>query len=180
MDRILFTLVIFLMAAGPVTAETYKWIDDRGTINFTEDYSQIPKKYRKKARRIGEFREDTPSVSTSGKDETKNIQTKKDADGNTDAGLTEKQKKKVSYGGKSDDAWKTDYKKLNAEINDVQTQIDERRARLSNSGNLTRARYVGIELEIKDLDERMTGLRSRLSALDDAASIAGVPYELRK
>jgi hypothetical protein len=179
MCKILFTLAVLLMAAGSVTAETYKWIDNRGTINFTEDYSQIPKKYRKKARRIGDIRDDAPSASASGGDENNNEQTKKDAAVITETGSPEKQKKKVSYGGKSDDAWKADYRKLNSEINDVQAQIDERKARLSNSGNLTRARYIGIELEIKDLEERMTGLRSKLSAMDDAAAIAGVPYELR-
>jgi peptidoglycan hydrolase CwlO-like protein len=122
----------------------------------------------------------TTSASDTDRDVKNNDQIKKDVAGIAETGSPEKQKKKVSYGGKSDDAWKADYRKLNAEINDVQTQMDERKARLNNPDNLTRARYRGIELEIKDLEERMTGLRSRLSALDDAASIAGVPYELRK
>lgn len=48
MGKMLITLVIVLIFVGTAAAETYKWIDGKGTINFTEDYSQIPKNIAKK------------------------------------------------------------------------------------------------------------------------------------
>jgi hypothetical protein len=34
-----------LMMFQPSQAEIYKWIDDKGTVHFTEDPSTIPEKY---------------------------------------------------------------------------------------------------------------------------------------
>jgi len=179
MGKMLITLVIVLIFVGTAAAETYKWIDGKGTINFTEDYSQIPKKYRKKARKIGDVSGDTSSTVTSGTEERSNGQAKKTAAGDTENGSTEKQEKKNFYGGKSGDAWKSEFSKLKAEMQNVQTQINEKRSRLNNSANLTRAQYLGIEYSIKDLETKHAELQDRQNTLDSAASQAGVPYELR-
>ena len=179
MSKMLITLVIVLIFVGTAAAETYKWIDNKGTINFTEDYSQIPKKYRKKARKIGDVSVDTSSTVTSGTEEKPNGQTKKPAAGTTENGSTDKQVKKEFYGGKSGDAWKTEFSKLKDEMKNVQAQISEKRSRLNNSANLTRAQYLATEYSIKDLETKQAELQDRQNSLDSAASQAGVPYELR-
>jgi len=179
MSKMLFTLVIVFIFVGTAAAETYKWIDDKGTINFTEDYSSIPKKYRKKARMIGDVSGDAPSAVTSGTEEKSNGQAKKHVAGNTENAATEKPEKKVFYGGKSGDAWKSEFTKLKADLQNVQTQINEKRSRLNNPSNLTRAQYLGIEYTIKDLETTQAELQDRQNVLDSAASQAGVPYELR-
>ena len=38
----------FLMIPFLIHAEVYKWIDDKGTIHFTDDYSNIPSSYRER------------------------------------------------------------------------------------------------------------------------------------
>jgi hypothetical protein len=43
------TLLLLGMFAGTVGAETYSWVDSSGTVHFTEDISQVPKKYLKKS-----------------------------------------------------------------------------------------------------------------------------------
>jgi hypothetical protein len=35
----------FLVTPFSIHAQVYKWIDDKGTIHFTDDYSNIPEKY---------------------------------------------------------------------------------------------------------------------------------------
>ena len=35
----------FLMIPFSIHAEVYKWIDDKGTVHFTDEYSTIPEKY---------------------------------------------------------------------------------------------------------------------------------------
>ncbi len=45
-----FLFVILLVAVGfPAYAEMYKWIDEKGTVHFTDDLSKIPEKYRSDA-----------------------------------------------------------------------------------------------------------------------------------
>ncbi len=170
-----------LMGAAPVSAETYKWIDDRGTVNFTEDYSQIPKKYRKKARLIGDVGASSP-VDTSGSAE----ESKKDQSGRVPAenskalSAGKQEKKSIAYGGKSRDEWSGEFRKINNDMQSMQEQITARRDRLSHPEKLTRTQYLGTQYEIKDMETKLEELKNKLSDLDEAASRAGVPYDLRK
>ena len=45
---ILFSLLFISQSSH---AEIYKWVDEKGTVNFTEDPETIPEKYRDKATR---------------------------------------------------------------------------------------------------------------------------------
>ena len=181
MVRFFLLSLMVLIAATQVSAETYKWIDDRGTLNFTEDYSQIPKKYRKKARMIGDVGVNSPDVSSENAGESKQEWNGKASAESGQAVATGKQEKKiVAYGGKNGDEWKGEFGKMNDEIKSVEDRIAQRRAKLSNPEKLTRAQYLGTEYEIKDLQTNLEELRDRRNALDEAASRAGVPYELRK
>lgn len=47
MKKLLF---ILLLAATAAHAETYKWIDNEGTVHFSESLGEIPSPYRKSAR----------------------------------------------------------------------------------------------------------------------------------
>ena len=46
-----------------IHAEVYKWIDDKGTIHFTDDYSSIPEKYLPSAEAQESAKESSPPVS---------------------------------------------------------------------------------------------------------------------
>jgi len=46
MNRTFFLLTILIALALPASAEMYKWIDEKGTVHFTDDISSIPEKYR--------------------------------------------------------------------------------------------------------------------------------------
>jgi hypothetical protein len=37
-----------LWLSHPLWAEIYQWVDEQGVVNFTDDYTKIPEKYRKK------------------------------------------------------------------------------------------------------------------------------------
>lgn len=44
-------LLILLMFAVPAYATTiYKWVDKKGVINFTDDYTKIPPAFRKRVK----------------------------------------------------------------------------------------------------------------------------------
>ena len=55
--------IVFLMIPFLIQAEVYKWIDDEGTVHFTDDYSNIPSFYREQLK--VEIREDSQEETTS-------------------------------------------------------------------------------------------------------------------
>jgi clan AA aspartic protease (TIGR02281 family) len=58
--RLIILLIIFLTAFVPTSyGEMYKWVDEKGTIHFTDDLLSIPEKYRPDA----ETRKPTKEIS---------------------------------------------------------------------------------------------------------------------
>ncbi len=51
--RWVIIIVVFFLSAVSLQAETYTWIDDSGTVNFADDLSLVPARYRSKARVSG-------------------------------------------------------------------------------------------------------------------------------
>ena len=49
----LIILLLLIFAGGPSFAEVYKWVDENQVVHFTDDFIQIPEKYRKGIERIG-------------------------------------------------------------------------------------------------------------------------------
>jgi hypothetical protein len=52
--KVLLVFVGIMVWVAPLMAETYSWVDQNGTWNFTEDYSRVPKKYRKNVNMRGD------------------------------------------------------------------------------------------------------------------------------
>jgi hypothetical protein len=44
--RTLSIIFFFILSISTAFSQTFKWVDDKGNIHFTDDYSQIPEKYR--------------------------------------------------------------------------------------------------------------------------------------
>jgi hypothetical protein len=51
MKKLLFILFVFIFASS-ASATVYKWADDGGVMNFTDDYSKVPPDYRNKAEEV--------------------------------------------------------------------------------------------------------------------------------
>lgn len=58
-------LLLVAVLAQPAMGETYRWIDERGTVNFTEDPGKVPKKFRKKVTVISDPGSVSPEVTES-------------------------------------------------------------------------------------------------------------------
>ncbi len=176
--RSIFVVAIVLLFAVPVFAETYKWVDDRGTVNFADDLGSVPKKYRKKVKVLGGDEGNAPQVTeieepTKGKAKGE----EKKGEPKESAAAGKENKKKAIYGGKDEAAWKSDFGKLKADIKAAENQLTDTNARLNDPSKMSRSEYLTLQYTVKDIEYRLTELRKKLDALNDAAAKAGVPPE---
>jgi chromosome segregation ATPase len=51
--KILLIITLSVMISTPCFAQTYKWVDEKGGVHFTDDITTIPEKFRPKAEKIG-------------------------------------------------------------------------------------------------------------------------------
>ena len=49
MKRAILFVVIWIVFLSPAYGEMYKWVDEKGTLHFTDDLSKVPEKYRPEA-----------------------------------------------------------------------------------------------------------------------------------
>ena len=177
-------LVVIIMAffAVPALAETYTWKDDQGTVNFADDLGKVPKKYRKKAKIVGE---EEPAPAEVQEEKEKPAVQKQTGGGLGDApqgnnGGTPAAKvnKKAVYGGKDASAWKSEFSGVNAELKANERQLVEFRNRLKDTSGMSRSQYLSIQNTIKSLEYTILGLRKKQDDLKQEADKAGVPAEL--
>jgi hypothetical protein len=183
-------VLILMLVMQPVMAETYKWVDRKGTVNYTDDLSNVPEKYRSKVEIVGgnAAAATTEVIREEGGEAKEAKETNESAappvSENKEPGVApakegapaaEKEKKKVRYGDKDEETWKSEFASLNKELKFVDEQIKEKKARLADPAKLVRAEYRGLEREVKNLESRQAELQAKLDALRDAAAKAGVP-----
>lgn len=180
MTRFACTVMILALAVA-AHADIYKWVDQGGTVHYTEDPGKVPKKYRNKVTVIPEggapAAEVTETVADQGAKENGSATGDKGAE-NTP--VPKQEKKKAVYGGKDEDAWKTEFRTLRSEIKATEAELAARQARMANPGTMSRGQFLGIQREAKGIEETLTGLNARLNALEESAQRAGVPLELRR
>lgn len=65
MKQALCVLVMLVMVGLTAHAATYRWVDSRGNVNFTDDPDSIPAEYRKKAETRKDITTKDPEVRAS-------------------------------------------------------------------------------------------------------------------
>ncbi|MGQ9646655.1 MAG: DUF4124 domain-containing protein [Thermodesulfobacteriota bacterium] len=51
--KIQIFILITLLTAALSHAEVYKWVDEKGSVHFTDDMTQVPEKYRRGIQEVG-------------------------------------------------------------------------------------------------------------------------------
>ena len=176
MTRFACTVMILALAVA-AHADIYKWVDQRGTVNYTEDPGKVPPKYRKKVTVITEEIAPAERVVEQGRDEKKPESVPKNVENEP---VAKQEKTKAVYGGKDEDAWKAEFRALRSEIKAGESELAARRSRMATPGTMSRGEYLGVQREVKRLEETLTGLNGKLSALEEGAQRAGVPLDIRK
>ena len=168
------TLLIF---SGSAIGAVYSWVDDQGTMNFTEDYGSIPKKYRKKAKVVGGDEEEPAAEPQNKKTNARSTVTPETQQKPVASGGEET--RKVLYGGKEGSAWKTDFMRINADLKAAEDQLAQLRGRLEDTSNMSRSEYLSIQMSIKNTESHVSDLRRQRDALVDSANKAMLPAEYR-
>lgn len=161
-------LLVLLLLLYPLTAaaETYQWTDEKGTLNFAEDLGKVPKKYRKKARRVGE---DEPAVR--GNEE----KTAEPAKSKTEEGQAKK-----AYGGKDEAAWRREFLQAEFNLKNAESDLATLKGRLADTSRMTRSEYLSIQNSIRYAEDRVQAQQKKLDQLRENADRLGVPPEFRK
>jgi disulfide oxidoreductase YuzD len=73
MNRITVVLILTLLTALYVNAETYSWTDSRGVVSFTDDPNVIPRQYRDKAKKSDDITIRNPKVQQDLKDQEERV-----------------------------------------------------------------------------------------------------------
>lgn len=178
MKRYLLTIVIFVGSTLPVAAETWEWVDAQGTVSFTDDRENIPKQFRKSAKKLGG--ESAPAVPAPAPAKAESPGTPLPLQSGASVPSAPVQKLQEAYGGRSAVQWKESFASLNGEIREVDGQLKEKQRLLKEPGTLTRSEYLKLEDEIRRLSSSLTALLSRWELLNKEATVAQVPGEFRQ
>ncbi len=172
----IFVVLTALFLAVPAVAATYKWVDEKGTISYADELGKVPKKYRDKAKIIDEQASPVEIVESEGKPSGK------EKAGSKEEGLQPLKGEKAAkpaFGGKDEETWRKEFAQLKGDIRTYEENLAATKARLTDTGTMSRNEYVSLQHTVKDLESRLNGLRQKLNALTEAADKANVPGGLR-
>jgi len=127
--KLFIALAGLLLWTAPLSAETYSWVDEHGTYNYTEDYSRVPKKYRSSVGKRGDLgaspvskESARPSIESAppstGPGVTPPAASKNTADGKLESPVG-------NFGGKSYDQWKQDLSDRETAMRVIRKRVDE-------------------------------------------------------
>ncbi|MBT1077141.1 DUF4124 domain-containing protein [Geobacter grbiciae] len=177
MKQLIIALAVVTAFSGAARADTYRWVDDKGVVNFTDNPDLIPSKYRKRVRKSPSMTSPAPSLEST-----------------TPKPLSQPQSPSVLKGsapklpgGFSEQEWRSRFATLRSELKALQDGLPKKREALDQ---LHRKRTIyqrpqdrvayNEQMEKIERDEaRIKELEVQLSALDNEASRAGVPFEWR-
>jgi hypothetical protein len=167
--------------AVPLMAETYSWIDDSGTFNFTEEYSSVPKKYRAKVAKRGDMgnsapAQQAPAYAASEKKSSGDVKPAAQSE------AAESSSGGKLYGGRKIEEWKRDLNVLENEVKKLESKmnvIEAERGAMARGGNSR-----------EDLQRQNDRLNAAVNAYNEAierhsqflesAKKAGVPVTVKK
>lgn len=181
--RFVLVIVFMLMLAGELGAETYSWVDESGTYNFSEDLSRVPKKYRKNVNRRGDMRKQdaAPAASPANASPEKSTQAdpRQVEDSNGKSGGLPGGDTQL-YGGKTQDAWRKELNVHESELNRLEQQLDQLQKQIKKPTGLSRERQSELVKEYENTRTNYNQKYKIYSELIESARKAGLVIEIKK
>lgn len=164
-----------LLLATTLHAETYSWIDDSGTYNFTEEYSRIPKKYQKKVKLRGAAQpEEQPQLSPN--PENAPGQAEK-----TGAKTPSVRGNGVELsGGKSHAAWRQEMDAMEAELSSIEQRLEELKKQVDNTKRISKVQFDELKKEFDYSRATYDQKYKSYTELIEKVRKAGIVVEIKK
>jgi len=175
--KLILVVACILMFAAPLMAETYGWEDETGTVNFTENYTSIPAKYRKKARKLGDMGSETSSAPPAAVSGTKTTPAVRTAAGGEASPADEAS---GLFGGRKPEAWQQEMRLLYAEVKRLEQQLAELESLISKPSGISKSRSDGLPHEFRETQKLYNQSLKQYNSLNDEANKVGLPAEFRK
>ncbi|MDR3578721.1 MAG: DUF4124 domain-containing protein [Oryzomonas sp.] len=178
MKRIVALVAVMLLRSLPVMADTYTWTDKSGTVNFSDDYSRVPKQYRKHVRKLGDM-DVSPAPADAGKSgggqSARPVTPKTDTPGAPGAKSDDS-----LYGGKKAETWRQEFRAREADYKQLDSQLTQLVELSKKPVGISMERFQGLPQEFKDTQKRYNEAIKAYNDLNDAANKAELPAEYRK
>jgi len=183
--RVSFVLLVLIFSSAELSnADTYKWVDNQGVVNFTDNLDAVPKKYRSKVKVTpsGDASASAPNQEKSGKNMEPDKQSEATA---STPGRPEGPK---LYGGHDEKWWKSSYASIRGELKSLQDNLPAKKDDLEKlrrklviyTYTRNRMAYQDKLAEIQRDEDRIKVLNDQLTNLDTQAATAGVPFDWRQ
>jgi hypothetical protein len=117
--KTLSVIFFFILSTSIAFSQAFKWVDEKGNVHFTDDYSQIPEKYRGGSERR-EMPAGTVEPNLTEKDESKSSEP------------PSPQKKEDNYKdrlGRGEDYWRGRVQEYRTQLTKSQERIDALRSK---------------------------------------------------
>ena len=167
-------LGFILLLAMPLYAETYSWVDDSGTYNYTEDYSRVPKKYQKKVKRREDLQQDVKQpvpVPDSVPRQADKAAVKPEAVQEGEIEL---------YGGKSQAAWRRELDALEAELSGIEQRMERLRKQIYDPKNVSKDQFEALKKDYDDSRISYEQKYKQYNELIETIRKAGISVEIKK
>lgn len=156
-------LLLYPLSASAVT---YEWTDQNGTVNFTEDLGRVPKKYRKKAKKLNGEENGTPQITESS--EPAKGKAKESAGRPT--GTADKK----TLSSKEETALRNDWLAAKARVQSLERSVTDLRGRLADTSKMSRNEYLSLQNTLKQEEFQLQEQTKRLDQARETAQKAGV------
>lgn len=176
MKKLSIILGMMLLVSIQAGAETYSWVDENGTWNFTEDLSRVPKKYRgKMTTRDGMEGLNSNQPAPDGA-------VKPSAVPNADAAgaAAQSQQSGGLYGGKKPEVWQAEMGPMYAEVRRLESELERLELQIKNPKGVSRGEFNLLAPQFRETQQRYKEVLKSYNDLNDAANKAGLPAEFRK
>lgn len=173
--KALFCLGGILLLTTQVNAETYSWIDDSGTYNFTEDFSSVPKKYQKKVKRREDLQQDVKHQVSPDIEKVPGKPEKLDAKSPVSSG-----EEKELYGGKSRETWRKELQDLEAELRQIEQRMEQVKSQVNNSMAMPIIQYNLLKKDFDNLQATHDQKYKNYTELIETIRKSGIPMEIKK
>jgi len=164
-------MALLMLLSTQSGAETYSWIDESGTYNYSDDYNSVPKKYRKSVGRRGDEGVAKPQADAP-------VPVKSEATALKPATATDADK--LLYDGKTQEDWRKGFDVREAELKRLEQRMGQIQATLKNPSNSERGSLSALIAEHEALGKEYKEKYKLYSDLVESARKAGLNVVMKK